>query len=280
MRNTLLVFLVCSGTLLGAPGATSSPPPVQPASPSPETEPGPSPTPAAGPVESAPLTGEEILTRIDENVFARSKETLSRMVIVNRRGRKRTLKVRSWVRGRSEAFSEYLSPRKEKGTKMLKIGKDLWTYSPRSDRIIRIAGHLLRQPVMGSDLSYEDSLEEESLRVSYRVARVTPGEHEGRPIWVLDLEAREEGLAYPTKRMWVDRERFLPLRQEWFGKSGRLLKTVAATRVEQLEGRWYPTAVLFKDVLKSGRGTEILLDSIDFSPRFTERTFSRQNLRR
>jgi hypothetical protein len=64
------------------------------------------------------------------------------------------VKVQVVYRGQERAFREYTFPR-GKGTKMLKLGDQLWTFDPRTDRTIQISGHLLRQSVMGSDLSYE-----------------------------------------------------------------------------------------------------------------------------
>ena len=45
--------------------------------------------------------------------------------------------------GEFKNFTEYLSPEREKGTKMLKLDDRLWIYSPTTDRIIQISGHLL-----------------------------------------------------------------------------------------------------------------------------------------
>ena len=50
---------------------------------------------------------------------------------------------------------------------MLKIGDQLWIYSPSTDRTIQIAGHMLRQSVMGSDMSYEDMMEDPVLTHHY-----------------------------------------------------------------------------------------------------------------
>ena len=50
---------------------------------------------------------------------------------------------------------------------MLKLDKRLWIYSPSTDRTIQLSGHLLRQSVMGSDLSYEDMMEERKLSEVY-----------------------------------------------------------------------------------------------------------------
>ena len=51
-----------------------------------------------------------------------------------------------------QSYTEFLSPPREAGTKMLKLQDELWTYTPATDRVIRISGHMLRQSVMGSDL--------------------------------------------------------------------------------------------------------------------------------
>ena len=222
----------------------------------------------------------EILQKIDANVSTKARKALSRMVVYNRRGRKRTLKLRSWIIGKEKAFSEYLAPRKEKGTKMLKVDKNIWTYTPKADRVIHIAGHLLRQPVMGSDLSYEDSLEDSLLAEDYAPVKKEDGSFEGRDVWIMDIKAKRDDVAYAKKKLWVDKERFIPLRQEWFGKSGKLLKTATIKEVKRLEGRWFPTNMHFKDALKKGKGTEFIIDEIDFNARINPRRFTKQSLRR
>jgi len=50
---------------------------------------------------------------------------------------------------------------------MLKLEDQLWIFSPSTDRIIQISGHMLRQSVMGSDLSYEDMMEDPHLLNHY-----------------------------------------------------------------------------------------------------------------
>ena len=47
------------------------------------------------------------------------------------------------------------------------LDDQLWTYSPQTDHTIRISGHMLRQSVMGSDMSYEDMMEDSELATAY-----------------------------------------------------------------------------------------------------------------
>ena len=68
-------------------------------------------------------------------MFSENRIVVSRMVIHGRR-ESRTMVAKSWQRGVNETFSEYLAPPREQGTKMLKLGGQLWIYSPSTDRII------------------------------------------------------------------------------------------------------------------------------------------------
>jgi len=222
--------------------------------------------------------GEEILRRVDENMGSDNKIMTSLMTIHGRRG-SRTIRAKSWVRGQTESFTEYLDPPREKGTKMLKLGDQLWTYTPAADRTILISGHMLRQPVMGSDLSYEDMLEDPRLTNLYAAAVAGEEEAGGRPCWVLELTARESDIAYFKRKVWVDRERYVALREERFAKSGKLLKTTEVSAVERRDGRWVPTKIVFKDALKEGGGTEFALESIEFNAAIPDHVFTKASLR-
>jgi len=222
---------------------------------------------------------EEILTRIDKNFHAENRVFTSRMIVHGRRA-SRTIVSKSWISGEDQSFSEYLSPPREKGIKMLKLADRLWTYSPSSDRVIRISGHLLRQSVMGSDLSYEDMMETDELAVNY-TAEVTGEEKVGdRLCWVLTLNARKADLAYHQRTIRVDKERYIPLLEERFAKSGKLLKTTEIKEVMRVGQRWVPKHMVFRDVLKKGKGTEFILDEIAYDVAIPEHLFSKASLRK
>jgi outer membrane lipoprotein-sorting protein len=222
--------------------------------------------------------GEAILRRADENMGSDNKITTSVMTIHGRRG-SRSVKSRSWIKGRAQSFTESLDPPREKGTKMLKLEDQLWTYTPASDRTILISGHMLRQSVMGSDLSYEDMMEDPRLAALYTATVGGEETYEGRLCWVLDLASRGEEISYFRRKIWVDQERNVVLREERFAKSGKLLKTTEVKGVERQGGRWVPTRIIFKDALKEGAGTEFVLESIEFDAKIPDHVFTKASLR-
>jgi outer membrane lipoprotein-sorting protein len=224
-------------------------------------------------------SGTEILRRIDLNYVSKNRRVTSTMIVSGRRST-RTLTARSWIQGTRKAFTEYLSPPREKGTKMLKLENELWIYSPETDRTIKIAGHMLRRSLMGSDLSYEDYMEDPELRNFYDAAVTGEESLKGRPCYVVALTAKETGIAYHSRRMWVDKERYLPLKEERYAKSGRLLKRLTIEEVFMVGDRWYPKRVVFKDVLKKGDGTEFIIDSIEFDVTIPDHVFTKASLRK
>jgi len=227
------------------------------------------------------LTGAEILKRVDKNFETSGRVSTNTMIIKGRRGtRKITTKV--WVEGSEEkAFTDFLSPPREKGTKMLKLDKELWIRNPSSDRIIKLAGHMLRQSMMGSDASYEDFMEDTDFTVNYDVNILGEEEVDKRNCYILKLKAKPgKSPSYFLRKIWVDKERYLALKEDLFAKSGKLLKTMTVNEVFQIDHRWYPKVVTYKDVLKSGDGTMIVIDSIKLDVKIPKYIFSKASLKK
>ena len=226
------------------------------------------------------MTVEEIIQAMDNNLNAKSRVLTSKMVVHGRRA-SRTIESKNWVVGTDLAFTEYLSPPREAGTKMLKVGNKLWTYSPQTDRVIQISGHMLRQSVMGSDMSYNDMMEDRPLIELYEATLEGSIEIDGRDHWIMLLEAKVKGLSYPKRRAWIDKEYLLPMKEELYAKSGKLLKTSTMDGIRKIQGRWFPSRFIFKDALKrNSKGTEWVIDDIQFDVEIPEHIFLKAALRK
>jgi len=221
----------------------------------------------------------EILQRIDQNQNIERQIVISSMIIHSLRG-SREIKYKSWIIGQEKSFTESLAPRREKGTKMLKLAQNLWIFNPKADRTIKIAGHMLRQSMSGSDLSYEDMMEKGKLIDSYRAEMAGETRIGDRDVWILDLKAREVGTAYQRRKIWVDKERYIGLKEELFAASGKLLKLLEVQETFQTSRGWYPRRMRFKDMLKKGGGTEWIIHSVDFETPIPSSKFSKAALRR
>jgi len=224
-------------------------------------------------------SARELIEKVDKNMSADSRVFTSKMIIHNPRNT-RSVESKSWSLGEKKSYTEYLSPPREQGTKMLKLDDQLWIFSPSTDRIIQISGHMLRQSVMGSDLSYEDMMEDPHL-LNHYTGKVDGEEKiSGRDCWVITLSANTADVAYQSQKVWVDKDRFIPLKKELYAKSGVLLKRMELSDVLQIQGRWFPKKILFKDVLKEGDGTEFQIMDIEFNTKIPEYIFSKASLKK
>lgn len=222
--------------------------------------------------------GDEILKKVEKNMSSENRVFESSMTIKVARA-SRTITSRTYSVGDTESFTEYLSPPREQGTKMLKLQNQLWIYSPSTDRTIQISGHMLRQSVMGSDLSYEDMMDDRKLTDIYS-SEVKGNEIlDGRNALVLELSAKVTDVAYHSRKMWIDSERFVPLKEELYAKSGQLLKSTLLSDVRQIEGRWFPFVVVYKDMLRQGSGTEFRITAIKFNQKIPEYIFTKAALK-
>jgi outer membrane lipoprotein-sorting protein len=226
----------------------------------------------------APPSGEEILKRVDANIGSDNKIATAEMIIHGQRG-SRSIKSKSWIYGEDKSFTEYLAPAREAGTKMLKLEDQLWTYIPSTDRTIKISGHMLRQSVMGSDLSYEDMMEDPELLNLYEANVIDEETYLDRLCWVLELTAKVEDISYFSRKIWVDKERFVSLKEERFARSGKLLKVFEVKEVRRIQNRWIPSHMIFKDALKNGEGTEYKIETIEFNANIPEALFTKASLR-
>ena len=219
-----------------------------------------------------------LLEKVDNNLSSESRIFEAAMTIHGRRS-DRTLTSKSWSRGEDNALTEYLSPASEAGTKMLKLGDNLWIYTPAADRTIQISGHLLRQSVMGSDLSYEDFMDDRKLTEMYHAGEPEKDTLRNTQVLVLELTAKVSDVAYPRQKMWIDAEKHVPLRQEMYARSGQLLKKIELYDVQRVQGRWFPTRMIYKDMLKTGGGTEFRIESIVFDADIPDYLLSKAGLR-
>lgn len=241
--------------------------------------------------QATEISGEAIIRKVDANMTFDSGRFESEMVI-HIRDQVRTKKMVSYAEGREKSFAEFIYPARDKGVKFLKIEDNMWIYMPSVEKIIKIAGHMLRQSMMGSDFSYEDSLEssklvekynaklitEETIAVTFR--KGTEEVEEKRQCYVVNLLAKVKEVTYYRRKIWVDKEVFLPLREELFAKSGKKLKVMELGNIESYEKRYYPMYYSMRNLLRKDSLTEMIITKAEFDIQIPEETFTQRNLLR
>ncbi len=140
-------------------------------------------------------TAKAIIEKVDQNQVYTTESFKATMTIAKGRI---TLVKTFFGYGKKEgdrSFMEFTNP-EDKGVKYLKIKDELWIYFPDADDVMKISGHMLRQGMMGSDLSYEDMLENDKLEEKYKSTLQPDQEIDGRACYVLQLDAKVPDVTY------------------------------------------------------------------------------------
>lgn len=225
-----------------------------------------------------PLSGEEIMRRVDENQTIATMAYSGTMDIdVGNRVLHKQMRV--VAKGGDTSLVEFVNP-EDRGVRYLKIGKDLWMYFPSEQETIKISGHMLKEGMMGSDVSYEDALESGALTEKYDIKVLGSETLDGRACYVLDLNAKARAVNYERQKYWVDGERFVVLKAEMYAKSGKLLKESRSISVRQFGKRWFAVEVRMEDKLKKGGGTVFKMDDVQFGVALPDDMFSLRRLSR
>ena len=226
---------------------------------------------------AAEMTAEEIINKRDDNEYFDTAQMEAEMIIVS--GSRKITKTMVALTDKKNSLVEFTNSQ-DRGTKFLKREDDLWMFFPDAEEIIKISGHMLNQGMMGSDFSYQDVMEADKLTDLYDFKIIKEEEFEGRPCYVLEGIAREGvKVSYYRRVTWVDKERFIGLKEELYAESGRVLKETRVNEVQEIEGRWVPINSVMENKLRKDTYTEFIITLIKFNLEIPEETFSLQNLR-
>jgi outer membrane lipoprotein-sorting protein len=219
---------------------------------------------------------------VDDNEIYSTIEYDGEMII-EYQGRRFVKTMRAWARENSDSFIEFTNP-EDRGTKYLKRGGRLYVYSPDTEEVMLISGHMLKESMMGSDMSYEDTIENEKLSARYDPALggSAPWTFNGgsRDCWILDLTAKRRTESYPTQKLWIDKETGDCLHYELFALSGAKLKEYNLLRIETFGGRRFPVEIEIRDLLRKNSKTTMGMRNVAMDRPIADSVFSQRNLER
>jgi outer membrane lipoprotein-sorting protein len=223
-------------------------------------------------------TAKELLDQIDNNEIYDTIQYEADMII-EYQNRRYVKSMKAWARENSDSFIEFVNS-EDRGTKYLKKGGRLYVYSPDTEEVMLISGHMLKESMMGSDLSYEDTIENEKLSARYDALISGSETWEGKDCWVLDLTAKKRTESYPKQKLWVEKSTRDCVHYELFALSGAKLKEYYLIKVEVFGGRRFPVEIEIRDLLRRGSKTTMTMRNVVMDKPIADSVFSTRNLER
>ena len=239
------------------------------------------------PARAADPSGEQIVKRSLDAFYYAGNDMRSkvRMKLINPQGNVREreltmLRINLGKTGDQRYYMYFHGPADVKGTSFLVWkypGKesDRWIYVPALKLVKRIAADDKRSSFVGSDFAYEDvsgrNVEDETHTF------VRKEDLGGRPTYVVESKPKAV-IDYSRRLSWIDSERWLPLKEEYFDARNEPLRTFTADKVELTGKQWTIMARSMKN-LQSGHRTEVVYQEVEYDVGLKPDVFTERYLR-
>jgi hypothetical protein len=216
----------------------------------------------------APTDARQILEQVEDNLRAISDSAFNRIQLSScrfglqnnqitcaERPRVKALESVSINTGENKmdtrVISIVLEPAAERGIGMLSYTYDdpaqdneTWLYLSALGQVKRIASgnsddDSESASIFGSEFTTED--QDTGKLEDYTINMLGEGSESGRDVWMIETipnEKRARASRYARTVHYIDKERFVLLRADMYDRSGREIKRLMASRVEEINGVW------------------------------------------
>jgi outer membrane lipoprotein-sorting protein len=221
---------------------------------------------------------QDILNAIDKNKnFGTIYYTAKMEIKINNETRTKSMKV--WAIGDQKALVEFTNP-EDQGVKYLKINKELWIYFPSEQEVVKISGHMLKEGMMGSDISYEDALESDALYKKYSSSFLAEELIGNYNCYVLELKAVVKNAPYYKRKIWVDKNLYIPIKEELYTKGDKVLKVSNILEIKKIGGRYFPVKIEMINMLRKNSKTIFEMQEIKLDIKLADDIFTMRNLQK
>jgi outer membrane lipoprotein-sorting protein len=185
------------------------------------------------------IDGAKLLNQIDKNMSPESYESYRKIINIEPDGKKKEYVYYTAKKGMDKMAGLFLSPASEKGRSTLRLGDNMWLYIPNVGKPIRITS---LQSVIGGVFNNADILALD-YAVEYDVEKVDTSKNE----YILFLKAKSKTVAYDRLKMWVNKDKEIPVKIECLTEAKMLIKTLYFKDIKDFGGGIVRPAVIETD---------------------------------
>ncbi len=239
-----------------------------------------------------PLSGLEIIKRVNQKERGRTSSTTTEMVLIGKNGQKKSRLIRSFTKHKTDIIKKILfvlSPPGVKGTALLTYDypstsreTEQWIYLPALHRTKRVSAGNRSGSFMGSDFSYGDLIRKSLNAYSYTVIKEQV--HKGHPVWIIEAIPKNteiiQQFGYTKSLLIVRKDNFIVVGSIHWLKDKNTLKYHEVTELEKIDGIWIPTKVSAKTVSngETVHRTIVINKDIKFNQPIADQIFSKRKL--
>jgi outer membrane lipoprotein-sorting protein len=191
----------------------------------------------------------------------------------------RSMTMRSWSKGDKLSLVRVVKPKKDAGNGTLTNDNNMWTYTPRINRIIKVPSSMMSQSWMGSDFSNKDISKSTDIIDQYDHELVGVEERDGHVYYTVSSVPHEDAAVVWGKEVLTVRDDYVLIEQQFWDQDDVLVKSMKTLEVEEMGGRAVARVMRMGKVDTPGEWTQLTSNSIEFDLDLPANLFTLSNLR-
>lgn len=191
----------------------------------------------------------------------------------------RTMTIRVWTRGQKESLVRVAAPPKDAGNATLLLDNEMWSFTPKINRVIKIPSSMMSQSWMGSDFSNNDLAKADELIEQYTHKLLGKETHEGRTVYVIESIPKEAAPVVWGREVVKIRDDWIMLEHAFYDQQDVLVKKLVVSEIRSMGGKRVAARERMQRVDKPGEWTEVVTREVRFGIPVAPGTFTLSNLR-
>jgi len=198
---------------------------------------------------------------------------------IHRADWERSMSMRAWSEGDNLSLVRVTAPRKDRGNGTLVKDNDMWSYSPKINRIIKIPSSMMNQGWMGSDFSNKDISKSTDILEQYTHTLTARTKEDGHTIYTVEAIPHEDAAIVWGKEVLKIRDDFVLLEEQYWDQDGELIKIMRAREIVEMGGRTVARVLRMGKLETPDEWTEMTVSEIEFDLDMPAGIFTLSNLR-
>jgi outer membrane lipoprotein-sorting protein len=228
------------------------------------------------------VAGERSATQIVRDAIDHwrglSSYTVMTMVI-HRPDWERSMTMEAWTKGDKRALVRVMEPSKDRGNGTLTQDNNMWTFSPKVNRVIKVPSSLMGQSWMGSDFSNKDIARADDIIDQYDHKLVSTEVIDGVTTYRIESIPHEEAAVVWGKEVLTIREDDVVVEHAFYDQDGELVKTLRSLEIGEMGGRTIATRQRMIKTDEPDEWTEIAVLEVEYDLDLKDSVFTLSNLR-
>ena len=199
-------------------------------------------------------------------------------MIIHRPNWERSMTMVGWTKGAEKSLVRVLEPRKDRGNGTLTIKKNMWSFAPKVNRVIKIPSSMMGQSWMGSDFSNKDIARADDVIDDYEYILLGSEDVDGVTVYEIQATPNEDAAIVWGREVMKISSEHVVLRHDFFDQDDGLVKTLETLELAEMGGRRVAKRQRMGELETPDEWTEIGVNSVEYGMELSDSLFTQSNL--